>query len=398
MPRIPAIERFRGDNEQSFGVWVAMLEAQMNALETADDKRRETLLCCLQRSAFATATAEITENNEITYDELKDALKTRYSGDDYKRPSEQRLRNLKFKPGMKINLFVHDLKTVIKELYDIVDTNAVDLIAQNHVLAQLDTSIQEQAKILQLSGNCKLESILELVNSRAAGNILHSTGTAPSFASASGVSRQNFVRNNDTRDVNRLDTLENKFDLLTRKLDTLLSEKESSNRSRNRDRSQIICDNCHKDGHPKERCYKLKECYNCHRVGHIAKFCRTPAQATAIKRDINSSKPCSGSTNIDGEGTCGEDILPETSRIVIKLNIGETSVDLLYDLGSTYTTLTRETYDSLKRKPPLTPIAKSGVTVSGEKFQIDGVAFVNIKFKREDSSQYLLEYQPVLVS
>ena len=98
------------------------------------------------------------------------------------------------------------MKTVIKELYDIVDTNAIDLIAQNHVLAQLDTSIQEQAKILQLSGNCKLESILELVNSPAAGNILHSTGTAPNFASTSGVSRQNFVRNNDTRDVNRLDT------------------------------------------------------------------------------------------------------------------------------------------------------------------------------------------------
>ena len=147
MLRIPATERFRGDNEQSFGVWVAMLEAQMNAVETADHTKRETLLCCLEMSAFATATAEITKNNEITY-ELKDALKTRCSDDDYKRSPEQRLRNLNFKPGMKINLFVHDLKTVIKELYDIVDTNAVDLIAQNHVLAQLDTSIQEQAKIL----------------------------------------------------------------------------------------------------------------------------------------------------------------------------------------------------------------------------------------------------------
>ena len=127
------------------------------------------------------------------------------------------------------------------------------------------------------------------------------------------------MRNNDTRDVNRLDTLENKFDLLTRKLDTLLSENESSNRSRNRDRSQITCDNRHKVGLPKERCYKIKECYNC----HIAKFCRTPAQATATKRDTNSSKPSSGSTIIDGEETCGEDILPETSRIAIKLNIGK---------------------------------------------------------------------------
>ena len=102
MPRIPAIERFRGDNEQSFSVLVAMLEAQMNALERVDDKKRETLLCCLERSAFAIATAETMENIEITYGQLKDALKTRYSGDDYKRSLEQRLRNLKFKPGMKM--------------------------------------------------------------------------------------------------------------------------------------------------------------------------------------------------------------------------------------------------------------------------------------------------------
>ena len=114
MPRIPATERFRFDNEQSFSVWVAMLEAQMNALEAADDKKRETVLCCLERLAFATATAEITGNNEITYDELKDTLKTRYLGDDCKRSPEQRLRNLKSKPGMKINLFAHDFKTVIK--------------------------------------------------------------------------------------------------------------------------------------------------------------------------------------------------------------------------------------------------------------------------------------------
>ena len=49
------------------------------------------------------------------------------------------------------------------------------------MLAQLDRSIHEQAKILQLSGICKLESILELANSPEAGNILHLTGTAPSF-------------------------------------------------------------------------------------------------------------------------------------------------------------------------------------------------------------------------
>ena len=50
-----------------------------------------------------------------------------------------------------MNSFVHELKSVIRELYNITDTTAVDSIAQNHVLAQLDPSIQEQAKILQLT-------------------------------------------------------------------------------------------------------------------------------------------------------------------------------------------------------------------------------------------------------
>ena len=72
--------------------------------------------------------------------------------------------------------------------------------------------------------------------------------------------------------------------MLTRKLDTLLSERETPNLW-SRDRSQIVCELCHKVGHPKNRCHKLKECHTCHRVGHISKFCRTPT--TATKREEN---------------------------------------------------------------------------------------------------------------
>ena len=56
---------------------------------------------------------------------------------------------------MKIDLFAHDLKTIIKEFYEIDDANAVNLIAQSHVLAQFNCSFQEQARLLQLSGNKK---------------------------------------------------------------------------------------------------------------------------------------------------------------------------------------------------------------------------------------------------
>ena len=127
--------------------------------------------------AFSTATTAIVANND-----LKQALQERYSGDEYKRALELKLRQLKFKPGTRINSFVDEWKSVIRELYNIIDTTAVDLIAQKNVLAQLDPSIQEQAKILQLTGTCKLESILELVNTKAAGNMLQDPRPAPTYA------------------------------------------------------------------------------------------------------------------------------------------------------------------------------------------------------------------------
>ena len=135
MPRIPVIDRFRGDNEQSFSTWILMFEAQMNALGTADDKKRETLSCCLEKAAFSTATTATVANND---NELRQALQERYSGDEYKCALELKLRHLKFNPGTRINSFVHELKSVIRELYNITDTTAVDLLAQNHVLARLD--------------------------------------------------------------------------------------------------------------------------------------------------------------------------------------------------------------------------------------------------------------------
>ena len=63
---------------------------------TEDDKKRETLLCCLEKAAFQLATATITADNEMTYDGLTTALRERFCGSE--RSLEVKLRNLKFKP------------------------------------------------------------------------------------------------------------------------------------------------------------------------------------------------------------------------------------------------------------------------------------------------------------
>ena len=60
--------------------------------------------------------------------------------------------------------------------------------------------------------------------------------------------------------------------------------------------------------------------------------------------------------------------------------------------------LRRETFNSLGNKPPEIPLSKSGISVSGDTFKIESVAFVYFKFCRDDQTEYLLEYEPVLIS
>ena len=55
-------------------------------------------------------------------------------------------------------------------------------------------------------------------------------------------------------------------------------------------------------------------------------------------------------------------------------------------------------YNNLQHKPPLAPVNKVGIGISGTSFQFDGAAHMNLKYKRLDDTSYLLEYEPVLVS
>ena len=66
--------------------------------------------------------------------------------------------------------------------------------------------------------------------------------------------------------------------------------------------------------------------------------------------------------------------------------------------GSTYCMITRATYESLRLKLPFSSVSNTGISVSGENFEFDGVVYLNLKFKGVDGGDYTLEYQPVLVS
>ena len=381
--KIPAISKFKGDNSLSFRQWSLQFEAQLKALDVKNEgtKWRDLLLCCTEASAFATVSNAILADGEISYADLKHELETKYCGAEYKRTLETKLRSLVFKPGVNITTFAFEVKSVVQELYGISDGNVIDSIAQNHVLSQLDSSIQEPAKLLQLTGKCTLESLLELINSKVADNPYNIATAKASFETATTSYSSN----------DRVDRLEKMVEKLCFRMDEMSKGAEGLNKAE-------ACSNCGANGHDRSRCYKLKTCYHCGMKGHISKHCRKKrenSQAPKNGRVSSSAGRMTAESQINGENGVA---LKPVPRIMLKLNIGGSDMDILYDPGSMYTMITRRAYDELKIKPPLVPVNRSGIGISGETFRLDGVAYLNIKFLREDGTSYILEYQPVLVS
>ena len=171
-------------------------------------QKRQVLLCCFDDSAFISASQRINAENYISYDNLKAALVEAFSGEDYKRTLEGKLRNLKFTKGTNKNLFCNFLRTLIRELYNLTDLDAtsIDAIAINHVIAQLDEQVRQDVKVLQLAGNKSLERLLELANDRLSGNSLLGNYVQVSAAEHS-----------------RLDNMESLIEKLAVKVDSLLA-------------------------------------------------------------------------------------------------------------------------------------------------------------------------------
>ena len=58
----------------------------------------------------------------------------------------------------------------MKTLYSVTGKSVIESIAQNHILGKLDSTLQGPAKLLQLTGTCTVEGLLELVNSKVGNN------------------------------------------------------------------------------------------------------------------------------------------------------------------------------------------------------------------------------------
>ena len=382
MPKIPTVVKFTGDNDSGFDLWCAQFEAQLKALGIKDEqnKWRDLLLCCTDGSAFAYASQAIVASADISYVNLKKSMKERFCGDDYKRNLQAKLQNLRFRKGTKIIPFVHELRMTVRELYSITGEEAIEGIATSHVMATLDDHVKKHVQVLQLAGNTGLENLLELVDSLLSGN--------PLSLSAAKMGKDNSVDNPATGAYataatetvsydKRLGRLETMFEKLMTKLD---------NPAPRAQRSEAVCEHCKKKGHTRERCFKLKKCYKCGEIGHISKYCK------AVDVDTNKIMPQSGNCQEAPDG------VEPGNRLVIKVKVGSDRIDFLYDTGSQNSVIPRHVYDSLQVKPPLIPMKRSGIGITENKFQFDGVVYLNLELQQTDGSLYILEYEPVLVS
>ena len=193
MPKLPKIEKFRGDTEQSFATWIKQFEAQCVVLEVDQEnekkKWRDLLLVTTEGDAFETVSTAIVADANITYIVLKATLSTKYGGANYKRFLEMKLRSLKFTSDCKIPEFLHELRSTVREYYNLGSAEVIDQIGMNVIIGSLDPLLKADIQFLQLSGNTKLENVLELVASKLRNGYHQETSLRVAGASVSNEDR-----------------------------------------------------------------------------------------------------------------------------------------------------------------------------------------------------------------
>ena len=277
---------------------------------------------------------------------------------------------MRFCKGIKINQFWSELYTVIRELYDIHDDSVIQSIFTSHVVSNFDDAVKGDVEHLQLSGNVKLENILELAESKMENNHLQSFGSyqqhqqntlylqnhphSSNLISNFNPSNQYIGNqydgfpssnlNNNQFISTKMATNQNwKLSEIKNIMKLLLQREISRDQNSTSNAPSPTCNICSKKGHMAKNCFTTKTCIKCNTKGHMAKFCKN---------------------NLKVQTCCGETF--------------EQNVVMLYDPDSEYSIISKSMYGKLSVKPPLLPLKRCGVGIHNSKFQFHGVICVNL--------------------
>ena len=89
---------------QSFPQWSLPLEVQLPALEHPEENWPMILMCLTDGNVFTTLQKVIEVKAKASYKDLKGVLEERFSGDDYKRTLEIKLRRLQYRKNVNITI------------------------------------------------------------------------------------------------------------------------------------------------------------------------------------------------------------------------------------------------------------------------------------------------------
>ena len=71
-----------------------------------------------------------------------------------------------FAKGSKISSFTMELCQIRQEIYSLTDKETIKSIAASHILSTIDRFMGEDVRILLISGNMRLETLLGFVDSK----------------------------------------------------------------------------------------------------------------------------------------------------------------------------------------------------------------------------------------
>ena len=166
MARLPNIKRFRGDNKQSFSEWIHIFIAQLEVLDIDEEKFKQTLLCFVWKQSIYIRFSVYGIPQQCNFCRYEKDYDGRILWRRLQTKVGNKTANNIVHRRIKYTTFSLELKKLIKELYSIEDNKTKKLITSNHVVANLEPLFKETMQILQLSGNTRLESLLELIKSK----------------------------------------------------------------------------------------------------------------------------------------------------------------------------------------------------------------------------------------
>ena len=208
------------------------------------------------------------------------------------------------------------MRPTIREFYNVRDLEAIDKIGTNHALSFIDEPYKSDVRLLQLSENTRLESLLELLSMKI---------------NSSGVELLQVSANYTIPESDRIDRLKTAVEKLTVQVSLLTSKGNPSSIT------TPVCEHCNKKWPIKSRCLKPMTCNKCLKRGHIAKFCTentNPSSSTRYSDFI-----------LMEETTIMSQTLPKAPRIMIPISIFDSTYEFLYDPGSMFTMIPRSVYD-----------------------------------------------------